>query len=933
MKPAGLFGSLFIICLMLFAHQIWAQTPLRFGWSTVTPHTADYDGDRRGEQGLYDSLKGTVSARKINGDELAFDLTIGLPGFIAACADFDGDDKADPSSYDLANGVVYAFLSASGYQLNALPCAVGASTTRAKPADYDGDHKADPALYDSASGAWIIYPSVSGYQPVSFILGGNGAAAVPMDYDADGKADPCVYDQNTGLWITLCSASQYALTWVVYGGPGCVPAPADFDGDNKADPAVYSAALGVWGTLNSASNYAPNIIIQGGPDCTPIPGNYYFTNQADYALYNTTNGCWNIAYNNLGGIYTMLGSEFLKGLVAGAGRETGEDIAGWSMNKIFHHNNNPTDPNWGEESQILNAMNEKLDTLLQGQVAIQGQISNLAAQLQYDMSQVTLLIEGGAANAACSTILTHYDQNNLDSYRAFYQCDTNNLPPNSSVLTFANNVKGQWDIEDKVTTIYSTIMPSATSRGVLWDWAALATNNLTPDNLTDNFAALVNYYGNLYMYQMKAVSMYVDACRVVDTSAWARAQTALYITNDVVNMIRQEVDLFRTITYTYVMCAVNAAYNPASTNNQLIVTNVAEVLADLEFFSREWLGQTESLCTTFLTYDRPDSLGWYTGIIASANSSNYEAQAVITNRGLSGHAYGYWDNTNQTSITVTDSYAFIRYDFGQQPCGTYTIAKGRQTIGSAAVVNYDQNMQPTSDPTITNWFGHLYAAPVSLASLTLPLDSPAWWNYRQDSVTYLGAQPGNNLKIYYNYINPSNITNLTMQIQEEYCLQKQRSLPKAFGVWPWVYVFGYPFSINNAVARPFSVRAYVTIENTSTKVERYEDGGFAFPNQQWSWNCCGVAQFQSSPNMAQWTAQSGTATHPTCSHEVHSVSTNYYNGMTYATVQGIATSVVLYVGGQIYLQQDCERGEMSEEDSFAIGNVSFKAKQIIVSFY
>lgn len=89
----------------------WAETPLSFGWSGVTPHVADYDGDGRVELGLYDIRQGKLYARKLNGSLLASGLNMALPGSISACADFDGDRIADLSSYDRDNGIFYSYLN------------------------------------------------------------------------------------------------------------------------------------------------------------------------------------------------------------------------------------------------------------------------------------------------------------------------------------------------------------------------------------------------------------------------------------------------------------------------------------------------------------------------------------------------------------------------------------------------------------------------------------------------------------------------------------------------------------------------------------------------------------------------------------------------------------------------------------------------------
>ena len=96
---ASILGLVFthVIAVVPFAA---AETPLKFGWSSVTPHAANFTGDGRMELGLYDSVNGTAYVRQLNGEELASGLTMALSDYQAAFADYDGDNYADLGSYD-----------------------------------------------------------------------------------------------------------------------------------------------------------------------------------------------------------------------------------------------------------------------------------------------------------------------------------------------------------------------------------------------------------------------------------------------------------------------------------------------------------------------------------------------------------------------------------------------------------------------------------------------------------------------------------------------------------------------------------------------------------------------------------------------------------------------------------------------------------------
>jgi|GEM_PF-3178846 len=947
MKIMNLSVGLFIICLTLFVSAASAQTPFYFGWSAVTPHAADYDGDRIQELSLYNSDDGAIYVRRLSGDELTFGLTIAESDYAVAEVDYDGDGKADLGSYDHTTGAWYAFCSRTGYQLNALQCVPGASTTEPYPADYDGDGLSDPALYDSASGVWIIYCSGSGYQAYSFILGGNGAMAVPMDYDADGKTDPCVYDQNTGLWGALCSASQYAYTWVVYGGPGCEAAPADFDGDQKADPTVYCAALGVWGTLNSASNYAPNIIIQGGPDCTPIPGNYYFTNRADYAAFNTTNGGWYIAYETplpSGGIFGDLACNVLPSLLVGDKKGAIKGAIGWGLNLIFNHGEDPEDPRWAEMREILSEMNGKLEHLLSFSTAMLNSLNQLSRQLQYDSAKIQLLISQLLANQAFATIATRYDSGGPQGYRTFYTCDTNNPPSAQDVATFVDIVLNHTspDLPTCITQIKNAILPTLeTEEGVLRQWANMAKlRGVTPDNLSDHNQAFFAYFSTLYNYQIKAAELYVDVMRQAYTSEFQQAATYTWITNDLMNTLSAEVDEYRAVTHNLVLATINAGYNPASTNNPILVTNVSEVLSSMEFFSRQWLGQTQSLCVTFLTIN---PIGNTVADIKAVDAGSVEhAVQTVTTNWDKGRAYGYLPDS-RNYVVVDDNYAFIRCDFGRQPCGAYTIKRGSEILGTVTVSNYDNNMRVTNSLSVTNWFGHFYAPP-AVQRLTIPLDDQTWWTNWYNSVTYCpGASPSDNPvkleRIKYSRIWPNSFTNWYASLGVNVDMGYGYSLPETCGLTTWFDAFFYPIAISNNTGKAIGVRAYIAVDNAEASIMRYESeyqrirSKYRY-NLTFRWDTYGWAQFAGTDHMAKWAIWQDSKSHRCLTTDSISRYWTSCEALTYTTIPATGATTKLYVGGKISYIQDLH-GDHCCITCYGIGDISFgfKLNKIQLSFY
>jgi len=937
MHPCCFAFGVFSIGLILSARPAGATTPLYLGGTDDLPCPADFNGDGRADLSIYDSGKGELSARLLGGDELAFDLDLAPAGFDAAMADYDGDGLTDLGAYDCAGGALYACLSSRGYQPAGIPLAPGTASMALVPADYDGDRKADPALFDSASGAWLIYPSASGYQSLSFILGAPGATAVPMDFDGDGKADPCAYDEGTGLWATLCSASSYAYTWIVYGGPGCAAAPADFDGDARADPAVYNVALGVWGVLHSSSNFAPCLKIQGGPGCVPVPGNYYFTNRADYALYNPDEARWQVSYDRVqGGIIAKIA--FL--------------IIGQLLSKIddFTLINTKKNNDGQQCLEQLREVNRKLDTLLENQAAIQAQLDNLVRQLQYESEKTRLLIEGLSARDAITKIKTYFDFGGIDGYQTFYQCDTNNLPPNDAVLYFANAVLDN-GVKEAVTEIHDAILPSELGSGLLRQWAALSAFTLTLDNLADHHAAFYDYFMNLYAYQMKGVCMYVDSAQVANTSAWAKAVTYAYVTNDVMGMIEAEVNEFRAVTYDMVLRALNANYNPYATNNPFSPfpdTNAHEILATTEFMARQCQGQTQGLCTTFLVVDRPEAVSNYNRVTAVRLDQEEPAErwplAVATNRMESKPYYGYM-NPDLRNITIADDYAVLRHDFGQVPVGAYRVynSSGR-VLGDVTVTNYDDYMNPTNDPSITNWFGHLAdASSFYLTQLALPVESTNEWSlYTAEYYHY--KDKWSNTRIFDAW--PQSLKNFNLGMKLWYEYNSAYHLPDAHGGYNFTY-FAFPFALSNSIGSNVQIRVHFRADNTRLVVDHKVEGLRAKKHGQYfriNESGGSVRFFQSTgsgvvTNSAGWLTTTGCWREDTSRYiEHYSWETNIYTGCLSADLQPTASqtsTVAVAFGGAVQPWQDCWMGGVvwDEVDVWTEATISYSLRNAILSFY
>ena len=241
---------------------LWTTNVLAPASSSLV--SADYDGDRLADPGVYDETTGTWKVKLSGANYFQVVTTLnglGGPGLAAMSADYDGDMKADPAVYRETSGAWTILRSTQNYTAWVFPQELGGSGWSGMPADYDGDAKADPGVYLQADGSWKILLSSAGYNPVELpgYLGGAGSLAAAADYDGDGKADPAIYGVSNGLWILSLSGVNYIFIALArpLGGEGYLPVQADYDGDMKADPAVMSADGSEWIVMFSSAGYQP----------------------------------------------------------------------------------------------------------------------------------------------------------------------------------------------------------------------------------------------------------------------------------------------------------------------------------------------------------------------------------------------------------------------------------------------------------------------------------------------------------------------------------------------------------------------------------------------------------------------------------------------------------------------------------------------------
>jgi fibronectin type 3 domain-containing protein len=258
-------GVLDVLCSAL------GQQTFTLGTGPSQGATGDIDGDQKMDPLAYYADSGTWLARLSRmGYNPIIRASFGGDGNDPVTADFDGDRVADIGVYNETDGVLSVILSNGGdFDIRA-SCLMGGPGYSFVSADFDGDGKADPTVYSESEGRAIVAFSGSGYYCVDFAFGGPGQSMYSADFDGDAKADPMLYEGATGQWTALLSSAGYSVAGLSFGGPGYVPAIGDYDGDGLADPAIYRESDGQWLIMFSSGGYSVLTETFGGANFIPF---------------------------------------------------------------------------------------------------------------------------------------------------------------------------------------------------------------------------------------------------------------------------------------------------------------------------------------------------------------------------------------------------------------------------------------------------------------------------------------------------------------------------------------------------------------------------------------------------------------------------------------------------------------------------------------
>jgi hypothetical protein len=170
---------------------------VKWGDSSMTPVPGDYDGDGKYDLALFKPSTGEWYIAKLKSDRtlgaaLAFGVKWGDSSMTPVSGDYDGDGKYDLALFKPSTGEWYIAKLKSDRTLGAaLAFGVkwGDSSMTPVSGDYDSDGKYDLALFQSSSGKWYIAKLKSDRTlgaALAFCVkwGDSSMTPVPGDYDS-----------------------------------------------------------------------------------------------------------------------------------------------------------------------------------------------------------------------------------------------------------------------------------------------------------------------------------------------------------------------------------------------------------------------------------------------------------------------------------------------------------------------------------------------------------------------------------------------------------------------------------------------------------------------------------------------------------------------------------------------------------------------------
>ena len=357
-----------------------------------------------------------------------------------------------------------------------------------------------------------------------------------------------------------------------------------------------------------------------------------------------------------GGIFTDIASKLLEAAYEGVK----EGAADWAKEKACGWVTSLLTGSKGESAQVLDRLNQmegQLQDIQASLARIEGDFSQLFAQLKQMQAQIIDTILNAQVKGYINTIDTHYNTTSPEGLAYFTKGKTPTTPGIvDKVNQFCTNVINSWDIPNCVNGIHLAIIPPGGSAGLLDSWlsANILTNTATwtfqPQRLMDYYLAYESYFAGLLFYEYRGVQIYTEALNHRDPTGGDAKE---YLNDTYTPNLSSEVDRF--LIGAARLVAYSANLTATSTTDPLFLGG-QDVLSRAQFFAIQTRDEgTFGLRTAILTTaDALKPTGNPTPLVTLANSSkglSWNSPSTIL-RVPNGPAYDHWDTTNSPTFSA-----------------------------------------------------------------------------------------------------------------------------------------------------------------------------------------------------------------------------------------------------------------------------------------
>jgi hypothetical protein len=219
-------------------HAKFDGVPFRYNTSIVSsncpavPLAADWNGDHRGDVGVFkrNTGGGVFALRMPDGRRKV--ITFGTPADVPVVGDWDGRSQADVGIWrQSAHSFVLRHGDGSTTRIS-----LGRVTDLPVTGDWDGDGRTEVGVWRPADATFVLRGETGGHTWRQ--LGMVRDLPVTGDWDGDGRTDIGVYDPVRHAWHLQLSDGSTVTH--VFGSTGDLPVCGDWNGNGVTDLGVWS---------------------------------------------------------------------------------------------------------------------------------------------------------------------------------------------------------------------------------------------------------------------------------------------------------------------------------------------------------------------------------------------------------------------------------------------------------------------------------------------------------------------------------------------------------------------------------------------------------------------------------------------------------------------------------------------------------------------